>query len=946
MKKIFFISIALLIFTFQYTCAASRFWIGGSSGTWNNTVNWSATSGGAGGAGIPGNLDDVIFDANSGGLNITPDNILFSTIHSLAIKDNINLIIDADSLIIIDSLNVFNGVLTLDSATIVVYGLTTINDSLIISGQQGMKIFDDIIIKNGGRFLNSVPMNSVVITEDIIIENGSEWDNGNGTLRVFGNFHNDGIFEPGTSTFAFWRDSLHRQTITGNSTQNFFDFTIRHDVQFNDTVLATGIDTLNIERDFLLGGNFIAPSHVLNIYGNLDFTGHSLTAGDTINIYGDWIRDTHPLGNEFVPGTGTVFFKGTNQVIRGTVPMQNFNHLNVDSAQVSVNLISDSLVLNNLTINQGVFNAPQKLNILGSVLFSSGQFESGSNVYVSGNWTNNMGTFGHNGGTVYFDSTSTHTIDGSIPTEFYNLRAQGTFCPPSCGSIATRVMTDTKVFNILTINNTAVLEPDSDIIFMLGNTGDKAITGNGSIKVTRIVADSADLLNQYKFDTYDLDSMTVMYAGNGRQTINAKSIVGSYGSLVIMDSTKTLDSSIVVNGDIIIYNDTLDANNFDIYCGGNWNNIGGAFKHSNRTITFNNSSAITGLSPSFNNVIITAGATLTGHGSNMRVAGDWTNNGTFAHNNGKVSFRNVNNYNTVNGSSITSFYKMSIDNPDGIVFTNSSIINDSLIFVNGKIFTQNNSLILDYSAPVSGADSSRYIAGNEQLNIPSGIAINKTFYIGDTSAYAPVDLSIVSTTNSGYIVAFTDTGNSPNADITIINPNANVNRYWNLNNNGVEFDSCQLTFSFNNDEIDTGADPSKFIVKRFNVPTNSWQMTALLAHNANSTGCTVDTISLGDFEIGEPNFVRVHNRMNDINASLLPNPNNGIFDLIMEGTVSGDIDVDLFNTLGVLVYRQTVFKDTKLQSFHFNISDFPGGLYLLKFSVITGESGSVKLMIK
>ena len=46
---------------------ANRFWVGGS-GTWDNasTTNWSATTGGAGGASVPTAADDVFFDANSG----------------------------------------------------------------------------------------------------------------------------------------------------------------------------------------------------------------------------------------------------------------------------------------------------------------------------------------------------------------------------------------------------------------------------------------------------------------------------------------------------------------------------------------------------------------------------------------------------------------------------------------------------------------------------------------------------------------------------------------------------------------------------------------------------------------------------------------------------------------------------------------------------------------
>ena len=51
---------------------ANRFWVGGA-GTWNatNTTNWSTTSGGAGGASVPGVNDDVFFDANSGSGTVT-----------------------------------------------------------------------------------------------------------------------------------------------------------------------------------------------------------------------------------------------------------------------------------------------------------------------------------------------------------------------------------------------------------------------------------------------------------------------------------------------------------------------------------------------------------------------------------------------------------------------------------------------------------------------------------------------------------------------------------------------------------------------------------------------------------------------------------------------------------------------------------------------------------
>ena len=53
---------------------ATRFWVGGT-GTWSssNTTNWSATTGGAGGASVPTTADTVTFDGLSGTGTVTTD---------------------------------------------------------------------------------------------------------------------------------------------------------------------------------------------------------------------------------------------------------------------------------------------------------------------------------------------------------------------------------------------------------------------------------------------------------------------------------------------------------------------------------------------------------------------------------------------------------------------------------------------------------------------------------------------------------------------------------------------------------------------------------------------------------------------------------------------------------------------------------------------------------
>jgi hypothetical protein len=52
---------------------AARFWVTGGTGNWNDTSNWSATTGGASGASVPGSADTATLDASSGSGTVTLD---------------------------------------------------------------------------------------------------------------------------------------------------------------------------------------------------------------------------------------------------------------------------------------------------------------------------------------------------------------------------------------------------------------------------------------------------------------------------------------------------------------------------------------------------------------------------------------------------------------------------------------------------------------------------------------------------------------------------------------------------------------------------------------------------------------------------------------------------------------------------------------------------------
>jgi hypothetical protein len=65
MKNYLYLCFLLVALTFSLSgMAANRYWIATVTANWNNTANWSATSGGAGGASIPAAADIANFDNN------------------------------------------------------------------------------------------------------------------------------------------------------------------------------------------------------------------------------------------------------------------------------------------------------------------------------------------------------------------------------------------------------------------------------------------------------------------------------------------------------------------------------------------------------------------------------------------------------------------------------------------------------------------------------------------------------------------------------------------------------------------------------------------------------------------------------------------------------------------------------------------------------------------
>lgn len=126
------------------------------------------------------------------------------------------------------------------------------------------------------------------------------------------------------------------------------------------------------------------------------------------------------------------------------------------------------------------------------------------------------------------------------------------------------------------------------------------------------------------------------------------------------------------------------------------------------------------------------------------------NDGTFLARTGKVVFESTEGLG-VGGSSTTCFHNLTINNPDGVVLWQRAEVSDSLVFIDGKLFTTPTSPIIVFNdARISGASASRYVDGPVHCWITTNAQPRiLEIPVGKDNAYRPIQMTLVhSTTDS------------------------------------------------------------------------------------------------------------------------------------------------------------------------------------------------------
>jgi hypothetical protein len=272
---------------------ANYYLVPGGDGDWANSSNWSATSGGAAGFGVPSELDDVIFDINSLNTNITTTASPFTIIRNFTISD-------------------YTGILYLDSSLVISRGSIVSSSSFTIQS-----LSTDINDINLGKLLSLITQTSIPCFHDMglitlntgvnITTNAVGNTNFLGlqsdiTIEGFLSFNNNVAANFSTSIGNIYlKGSLIDNTTTSTwvgTTTFFIEFINTSPVVFQSSK-TTGLHNIN----FRFNG-----TSDLTIFGQLRYTVNSSITRFQGNVIVDSSSDLIIANTDFTFNTNTIIW--------------------------------------------------------------------------------------------------------------------------------------------------------------------------------------------------------------------------------------------------------------------------------------------------------------------------------------------------------------------------------------------------------------------------------------------------------------------------------------------------------------------------------------------------------------------------------------------------------------------------------------------------------------
>lgn len=512
---------------------------------------------------------------------------------------------------------------------------------------------------NSGSITNSINISvDVLSTLDLgtSVITGSGTFTLNGTLRL-GSLDAGGALQTGTTAgnvrVSGTRVYASNSSIVYNGSG----------AQFIGNGFPSGSDvnlTINNSSGVTLSSSLaIVALRVLTLTsGNISIGAQTLTINGSVTGAGGIVGGA--TSNLTIGGTGnfgTLTFSGTNQLLNFT--------LNRTSSGL-VTLGGDLTIVGTFTQTDGDLDLNgHSFTLSGAFARTTGDLlvNSASSLTVNGSGAlpSDVGLSGTTLGTLTMNRAAT-TLTTSATLDITNLNltsgifgngtgigitAGGTITRHAAGTMTNSPNNTVIAYNVTYNNSSAAttgpeLPSNTTALANLTKSGSGLVTLNSSITVNGILTLSSGTFNAGS-NTIDLKGNMVT---NGSSTLTSSTIIFS-GTTSLSGSANPVFGNITVTGSL------TPTSNFQI--NGNLVN-NGTLNAGSATTTFGGTTTISGSSTSsFNNIIVSS--TLTAPTGTMNVAGNFTNNGTFNHHNGSITF---NGTTSILGSAATSLYGVNI----------------------------------------------------------------------------------------------------------------------------------------------------------------------------------------------------------------------------------------------------------------------------------------------
>jgi hypothetical protein len=645
---------------------ANRFWVGGGTGNYNSTTNWSASSGGASGASVPTTVDAIFFNASSGSgaVNINVN----SNCLSINLTGFAGSFVFANNLSVVGTSLVFNvGSYTVTGAGFLIFA----NSNAVFS-----------ITSNGTVWGGNLQLGNISPTVNLV-------DN----LSVAGNLQltSSGVLTLNSNniTVGGGLSILGSSVILGTS-----------NIILNGTGTWSNTSTTAIRNNLTI--NTAGTITIGNVYyntGALTYTaGTVVTAGSTLNINGNTTLTTNGIVWNNITAAGALTL-GSNLTLTGTLSKPS-------SSNLSFALGGNSLISTNanLTMNSGTFTLPANQTFKSLTTQSGACTLNGNTLTLTENIVMNQNLLGTT--SIIYVGTGTWTASSVafIINNNFTINTAGTLTITGTVYKASNTFTYTAGTIVDTGATVVVGGSSATTCNIAGKTWNKLLVG-GAITLTSNI-------NAVTFGTTANTAISFTLGGN---TLNFTHLeLGSTNTTtlpfawVCQNLTFSLASSGVINGHSITINgDILQSGNGSligttafIYGGtGTWSRTGTTYFSNPFTINTSGTLTFSGGSIGGGIFTYTAGTVNVQTGSilTIRVAGTTMNHGAIIW------------YDVILGSSL------------GVGSVGTLILNNKLTCSNSLILGLSNTVFsgtdgtfdtydLFFGSPLSSSQTTRLVA--------------------------------------------------------------------------------------------------------------------------------------------------------------------------------------------------------------------------------------------